>query len=201
MTWLWILLGAAAFLILLSLAPISIEKSFSPENGVQTRYSVMGLCLYHSQEKKKEKKSTTGSVLKANSELFERLDEMDFRRLLHFLRYELGLLKALRLHHLILELEGNIRYGATEPSDTAIHIAILRGLMIAILKVLEHFGEFQVRRVCIEPSWEESVLHVDGRFQIGIRLGNLVLAIFRVLVYTVKNREELNYILRIKEGR
>ena len=56
MNWLWILLGVAAFLTMLSLTPISIEKSFSPENGVQTRYSVMGLCLYHSQEKKKEKK-------------------------------------------------------------------------------------------------------------------------------------------------
>ena len=198
MTVFYILLGVAGFIALVALLPVTVRAGY--DGGPRAEVRVGGLRVYRYPPKKKRSEKAMRRAEKAARKEAESADgstpggkeKLTAKKVLAICRLVKEALKRLKLRLRVRTVECLLVYGGGDAAKTAVTYGELNAAVYALLGFAGSYLDIQNVNVDIRPDFENARLLVCGRIEIQGRVGNILLAFLRVLVYIYTVRDTIN---------
>ena len=196
MTALYLILGVVGVITLVMLLPVTVCAGY--DNGPWAQVRVGGLRVYRYPPKKKRAKKAMWKAEKAaRKEAAQAEDPKEGQKLtakkaLTVCRLVKESLKRLKLRLCVPTVECLLIYGGGDAAKTAVTYGELNAAVYALLGFAGNYLEIQNVGMDIRPDFENARLLVRGKIEIQGRVGNILLAFLRVLVYLYTVRDTIN---------
>ncbi len=198
MTVFWIILGCVAVLfIIFCLMFLTVEVRYDTREQLRVGLRLWRVTLYRypSRRKKKKKEKEKREDIPETTE-GDRTGKMSFSQIKEGLRLATGALERAKIRHRLSRIKLRIAYGSGDAASTAIAYGGINAAVYTLIGVYSRFGEAIEQDIVITPDFDQKSFDLEAEVFLSARVGNIMLAIIRILVYLIDNREILKKMMR-----
>lgn len=177
--------------VVICFLPITVE--FSYDGKFKIYVFVAGIKVYDAFHEKIEE-----NVSEIKDYAKKRITIKSFIQISKML---LDIINRLKLKLKITNLMLDIQYGGEDAAQTAVNYGRLNAAVYTLYGAINNFCKVEKCDIKIVPTFEVKQFAIKFKVIIYGRAGNIILALLRILVYLIVNRENINDIKHtIKDG-
>lgn len=187
-----IVLGVIAVVIMLiSLIPVSIELEYFDSFKYKIKLWFFELKL---KNKPKKKKRSSSKSIKSKNEVIQEKKKTDIKEIFNII---IDFLKEFKwkLNIIVSKLNVYISCADEDAAQAAIKFGEINAYAYTVDAMLKSLFKIRESNINISVDYNSSKIRFAGEIALFARLGKILLALIRLLVYLIVNKEKLSPIL------